>query len=378
VATRNLVVIGGSAGSLEPLYKIVELLPADFPGTLLITLHVSPQSPGHLAEILTTATGIPVSYAVDGQQIQPGRALLAPPDRHLLVRDGTVQLSRGPQENRARPAIDPMFRTAAVAHRERVVAVVLSGLLDDGADGLIAVKRAGGRAIVQDPGEATFPDMPLAALRFAEVDQVLCAASIGHRLVELVQDEVEPVPATASDVVPDRDEYGRSGADTEGVPSGFACPDCHGALWELREGPLVRFRCGTGHALSAESAAAGLDEHVERALRAALRSLKEKAALARKLMASAAGREFPVVVGMYEKRLRDAEDNAGALRKMLGAEKARLASVTGRLSARRSRGDALSRRKDALTRRKAESQPGSDPPRRNGPSGVSTHGRFAP
>jgi two-component system, chemotaxis family, protein-glutamate methylesterase/glutaminase len=334
MAARDLVVIGGSAGAIEPLHRIVERVPADFPGTLLITLHVSPQSPGHLAEILTTTTGIPVSYAADGQRIQRGRALVAPPDRHLLIEDGILHLSHGPRENRARPAIDPMFRTAAVAYRERVTAVVLSGLLDDGADGLIAVKRAGGRAIVQDPAEAAFPDMPQAALRFAEVDEVLPAASIGHRLVELVREEVEPSSMDPSEVIPDRDDFGRSGPGMEGTPSGFACPDCHGALWELREGRLVRFRCRTGHAYSADSAAAALDADVERALWAALRSLEEKAALARKLMASAAGRDIPLVVGMHEKRLRDAEEHARALRRMLGAEKARLAALSGRPSAR--------------------------------------------
>jgi len=338
MAARSLVVIGGSAGALEPLRRVIERLPADFPGTILVTIHLSPHSPGHLAEMLSTTTGIPVSYATDGQRIQPGRVLVAPPDRHLVVEDGIVRLSNGPRENRSRPAIDPMFRSAAVAYREGVVAVLLSGLLDDGADGMIAVKRAGGCAIVQDPAEAAYPDMPQAALRHAEVDEVLAAAAIGPRLVELSREEAEPV-AAAADAVPDGDEYGRGGPETEGAPSGFACPDCHGALWELHEGSLVRFRCRTGHAYSAESAAAGMDEGVEQALWAALRALEEKAALARKLMGSPGARGVPIVTSMYGKRLREAEENARALRRMLGADKARAVTAAGQRSHRRAAGD---------------------------------------
>jgi two-component system chemotaxis response regulator CheB len=288
-----------------------------------------------------------VSYAADNQRIQPGRALLAPPDLHLVVHDGRVQLSSGPHENRARPAIDPMFRSAAAEYGPRVVGVVLSGLLDDGADGLIAIQRAGGRAIVQDPAEAQFPDMPQAALRHAEVDEVLPAAAIAGRLLDLSQGDVAPGPELTPRPEPDGDELGRGGFETAGAPSGFACPDCHGALWEVHEGTLVRFRCRTGHAYSADSAAAALDEDAERALWAALRSLEEKAALARKLMASAGGREIPVVVGMYERRLREAEENARALRRMLGAEKARLAALTAPQPARR---------ENAARRRRAPSE----------------------
>jgi two-component system chemotaxis response regulator CheB len=333
--THDLVVIGGSAGAIEPLRKIIERLPADFPGTVLVTLHLSPHSPGHLVEILRTTTGIPVSYAAEGQHIQPGRALIAPVDRHLLVEDGSVQLSSGPSENRARPAIDPMFRSAADAYRERVVAVVLSGLLDDGADGMIAVKRAGGYAIVQDPAEAAYPDMPQAALRHAEVDEVLASEAISARLLELVREPIES-PAGEPSVAPDGDRLGRAGFETAGTPSGFACPDCHGVLWEVKDGSLVRFRCRTGHAYSADSAAAALDADTERALWAALRSLEEKAALARKLMASAGPRDIPIVVGMYERRLREAEENARTLRRLLGAEKARLLRLTRGGKGRRS------------------------------------------
>jgi len=193
---------------------VIERLPADFPGTVLVTIHRSPHSPGHLAEMLQTTTGIPVSYAADGQRLQAGRVLVAPPDRHLVVEDGIVRLSNGPRENRARPAIDPMFRSAAAAYREGVVAVLLSGLLDDGADGMIAVKRAGGCAFVQEPAEADYPDMPQAALRHAEVDEVLPAAAIGRRLIELSREDAEPV---AADAAAGGDEYGRGGLETEGI-----------------------------------------------------------------------------------------------------------------------------------------------------------------
>jgi two-component system chemotaxis response regulator CheB len=224
-----------------------------------------------------------------------------------------------------------MFRSAAQSYRERVVAVILSGLLDDGANGLVAVGRAGGRIIVQDPGEAIYADMPQAALRYARVEEVLPAREIGPRLVELALETASRVPpgaAAGADGMGNGDDFGVGGNETSGPPSGFACPECHGALWELREGELVRFRCRTGHAFSADNAAASLDEDVERSLWAALRALEEKGALARKLMASAADRDIPVVVGMYERRLREAEENARTLRRILGAEKARIAAVS--------------------------------------------------
>ncbi|HEX4441851.1 MAG TPA: chemotaxis protein CheB [Thermoanaerobaculia bacterium] len=335
MAIPRVVVIGGSAGSIEPLRRIVDHLPADFPCAILVTIHTSPSSPGHLVELLATTTGIPVSYAADGQRIQPGHVLVAPPDRHLIARDGTVSLSRGPRENRARPAIDPMFRSAAAAYRERVIGVILSGLLDDGADGLMAIRNAGGRAIVQDPNEAAYPDMPQEALRVAAVEEVLTAAAIGDRLARLAHESAEESRGSGAgkEAVSDGDELGRGGFETSGTPSGFACPECHGALWQLREGRLVRFRCRTGHAFSADSAAAALDEDVERALWTALRSVEEKAALARKLMASAEERNSPLTVAMYEKRLREAQASARTLRRLLGAEKARLVSPTKRLRA---------------------------------------------
>jgi two-component system, chemotaxis family, protein-glutamate methylesterase/glutaminase len=331
MSAHDLFVIGGSAGSIEPLQLILEALPADFPGTVLVTIHVSPYSPGHLAQMLHRTSRLPVSYATDSQRIEPGRVLIAPPDRHLLVQDSSVRLSRGPRENRTRPAIDPMFRSAAEAYRERVVAVVLSGMLDDGAQGLVVVGRTGGRILVQDPAEALYPEMPQAALRYSQVNEVLPAREIGHRLVEIAAEPAEPVRPEERETVaavPNGDDFGRGGWETAGTPSAFACPDCHGSLWELHEGDLIRFRCRTGHAFSADTVAAAMDEEVERALWAALRSMEEKGALARKLMATAQGRDIPVVVGMYEKRLREAEEHARVIRRILGAEKARLARLT--------------------------------------------------
>jgi hypothetical protein len=312
MAARSLVVIGGSAGALEPLRRVIERLPADFPGTILVTIHLSPHSPGHLAEMLSTTTGIPVSYATDGQRIQPGRVLVAPPDRHLVVEDGIVRLSNGPRENRSRPAIDPMFRSAAVAYREGVVAVLLSGLLDDGADGMIAVKRAGGCAIVQDPAEAAYPDMPQAALRHAEVDEVLAAAAIGPRLVELSREEAEPVAAAAGRRSRRRRVRARRPRDggsslrvrmpglprrvvgaARGFPRPLPVPHRPRLLGRERRG-----RHGRGRRAGALGGAAGA--------RGEGRPRAQAHGGSRR-------RGVPIVTSIYGKRLREAEENARAL-----------------------------------------------------------------
>jgi two-component system, chemotaxis family, protein-glutamate methylesterase/glutaminase len=233
---HNIIVIGASMGGLEALRALVKQLPPDLPAAVFIVLHITPSAPSLLAPILDRDSALPVTSAQDGEAIESGRIYVAPPDHHLLLKPGQVRLTRGPRENRTRPAIDPLFRSAAVAYGPHVIGVVLTGYLDDGASGLLAIKRCNGVAIVQDPEDAAYPSMPLNAIEMVPVDYRLPIAEMGRILTELVQlppKEVVPVP---KDILVEAaiSEGTESSMRTEeylGALAPFACPDCCGSLW---------------------------------------------------------------------------------------------------------------------------------------------------
>jgi len=282
VQTKQLVVIGASAGGIETLRELVKLLPADFPTAIAVVLHTSPQSPGVLAEILERSGSLPVETARDMQRLQPGTIYVAPPDFHLLVEPGRLRLTKGPRENRFRPAIDPLFRSAAQVFGPAVIGVILTGNLDDGTAGLSTIKQLGGTAIVQDPQDAMFPSMPLSATRHVQVDHVVPLADIAPLLMRLTS--AQPV-ATPAHQIPDmvdievkiakEEDPVKAGVFRLGPPSPLACPECHGVLRELKEALTVRFRCHTGHAYSAESLLAEINESVETSLWNTIRAMQE-------------------------------------------------------------------------------------------------------
>ena len=291
MANHEIIVIGASAGGVEALAALVQGLPADLPASLFVVLHLGPHSASVLPQILSQKGTLPARHARDGEAIEPGRIYVASPDRHLLVRHGRVRVSLGPKENSLRPAADPLFRSAAQAYGRRVVGVVLSGTLDDGTAGLQAIKSRGGVTIVQDPRDALFAGMPRSALEGVTIDHCLPITEIAPLLVRLAY---EPVKGGGEQ--PMSDEYEKEAeiaefdlaviqddAQRPGVPSGFACPDCGGALWELHEGELIRFRCRVGHAWSPSSLLAEQSEALESALWTALRALEERAALSERV-----------------------------------------------------------------------------------------------
>jgi len=286
VQGRDIVVIGASAGGVEALSVIVAGLPADFPAAVFVVLHSSPQSPNALAAIFDRAGPLPARYAEDGERIAPGRIYVAPPDRHLVVEPTRVRLTRGPKENRFRPAVDPLFRSAAQAYGPRVVGVILSGGLDDGTSGLMAVKQLGGTAVVQDPREALSPSMPLSALEHVEVDYCLPLREIAPQLVRLATsqaDEVE-VREVSEKVeieikIAKEDKATEAGVLKLGEPSHYACPDCHGVLLRMDDRKLQRFRCHTGHAYTLEALLSVMDEKIEDTLWSAVRAIEERVML---------------------------------------------------------------------------------------------------
>ncbi|MDB5301892.1 MAG: CheB methylesterase [Phycisphaerales bacterium] len=312
---HDLIVIGGSAGATEALQKIVGGLPAEFPAAVLVTVHTAPTGPGLLADILDRCGPLRAQRAKDGEPIVRGRIYVAPPDFHLLVDHRHIRLFHGPRENGFRPAIDPLFRSAAGAAGPRTVGVVLSGGLDDGTEGLMIIKRHHGTAIVQDPADAQTPSMPQNAIDHCNVDRILPAAQIAAALVELAHSAAPEAPAIKDDA-PDVAEVGEA-ALRFGRPAddanAFTCPECGGALPEVSEGKLRRFQCHVGHRYSEHTLLAAQNDAVESALWAGVRALEEAAALRRRLARGSDAR-WPRIVQEYERQAKEAEHRAAILR----------------------------------------------------------------
>lgn len=286
---RDIIVVGASAGGQEALTRLVERLPAGLPAALFVVRHTPEESHSILPEILSRHGRLLASHARDGEPIRYGHILVAPPDFHMILEEGRVRLTRGPRENRSRPAIDPLFRSAARVYGARVVGVVLSGLLRDGTAGLLAIRAAGGAAVIQDPDEALMPDMPRLARDIAGADHVLPAAEIAALLARLVCEPVaeggapmpDPLEQMPQQVQRDMAEQERDGR--RGQLSVYTCPECGGSLWQVDQKELARFRCHTGHVYYAEKLLEEQSEALEAALWTAVRTFKEKTILARQL-----------------------------------------------------------------------------------------------
>jgi two-component system chemotaxis response regulator CheB len=281
---NRLVVIGASAGGIDALRVILAPLPADFAAPICVVVHISAESPGVLHGILDRVTPLRVVSARNQTRLEAGHVYIAPPDFHLLVEPGRLRLTKGPRENRFRPAIDPLFRSAAQVAGPAAIGVVLTGNLDDGTAGLGAIKKLGGVAIVQDPLEARYPSMPQSALNHVEVDYCVPLERLPRVLVDLTRrPAARPVAPGADDRV--NAEVGiakeqhpmEAGLDRFSRPSLFTCPECHGTLLEIVDEGRVRYRCHTGHAFSADSLLSAAGDEIDAALWNAIRSLEESA-----------------------------------------------------------------------------------------------------
>jgi two-component system chemotaxis response regulator CheB len=296
MAHRDIVVVGASAGGMGALEALVAGLPEDFPAAMFVVWHLSPGVRSVLPRVLERAGPLPALNPVDGDRIEPGRIYVAPNDHHLLLEKGYIRVARGPKENRFRPAIDPLFRSAAYIYGPRAIGVVLTGALDDGTSGLWAIKLRGGTAIVQDPEDAQHRSMPLSALENVDVDYKLPAAKMGALLARLAREEAAPQPETAP---PELERlqaevkiaHGADALEQDvrrfGEFSAFTCPECNGVLTLLKDGSIRRYRCHTGHAYSADALVESTTEQVEHQLWRAVRSLDETVLLLNQL-----GEEF--------------------------------------------------------------------------------------
>lgn len=296
---RDIVVVGASAGGVDALQRLCASLPRDFPAAILIAQHLSPSARSMLPKLIERVTVLPTGSPQDGDPIEAGRIYVAAPDHHILVRPGRVLMRRGPYENRSRPAVNALFRSAAVAYGARVIGVVLTGLLDDGTEGLIAIKAAGGLSIVQDPADAEWPSMPRSALERDHVDHSVALADLGALLNRLVR---EPAGATAplskDIIVEDRIaalEFAVMEEDviTPGEPSRMSCPDCGGVLNQIKTDNEVRFRCQIGHAFTPAGLGAAQNDELERALAVAARTHRDRIRLFEQMRETASARSLP-------------------------------------------------------------------------------------
>jgi len=326
---QDIFVIGGSAGGLEALVAVLEGLPRSLNASIFAVLHTSPQSGGALPQILQRTATLPVAFGVDGEKVERGKVYVAPPDHHLTLPDGILSVARGPRENGFRPAVDPLFRSAAKEYRERVVGVVLSGGMDDGTFGLIAVKEAGGTAIVQHPYEAFVPSMPLSAIQNVEVDHIVRAGDIPALLIQATEaglrtgpERIRPQPRMEKEADPTQRDIDLSAVPPDAIgdsPSKFVCPECGGPLWAVEESGLTRYRCFTGHGFTPDTLLAAQDGKLENALWSAVRVLMERAALHRQLSQRTASRGMKASADRYQERAQQEEKHANVIREMLSA-----------------------------------------------------------
>jgi two-component system chemotaxis response regulator CheB len=321
---NHIFAIGASSGGVEALSDLVAGLPKDLSASLFVVIHIPSESKSVLPQILSRSGPLRAEHAKDNELIHPARIYIAPPDYHLLLRQGRIRLVRGPRENNHRPAIDPLFRTAARAYGNRAVGIVLSGARDDGAAGLIAIKKVGGIAIVQDPNEAIFPDMPRNALKAVAPDFCLRVKEIAKTIVTLSNQSLseEQAMGMEDEMKKETDIVGMNEEavvddDKPGTSSVFGCPDCGGVLWELQDDEWLRFRCRVGHAYSAEGLLASQGENLEQALWNAYRVLHEHAALTRRLAERARETNMDLVLKRYETKAQDAEQQAQMIRELL-------------------------------------------------------------
>ncbi|EYD74235.1 protein-glutamate methylesterase [Rubellimicrobium mesophilum DSM 19309] len=318
--TRDIIVIGGSSGATAPLKTILGALPTDLPAAVFIVLHIPARSLGILTTVAQAAGRLPVRPAADGMPIELGHIYLGVPDRHLLLVDGHIRLGRGPRENMARPAIDPLFRSAAVSYGSRVVGVLLSGLLNDGAAGLSAIKRCGGLALVQDPQDAIADAMPLAALQAVTADLVAASGRIGDVLSDLVREPAGPRVPIPPEIRLEVDIAAGERVDS-GVlrrfadPAALICPDCGGVMSQVREPGPLRFRCQVGHAKTAEVLAYEQENAVDEALRVALRIIEERAELVSRMAEDGRKTGRRAVAEMYQERAEEYRHYADTLRR---------------------------------------------------------------
>jgi two-component system, chemotaxis family, protein-glutamate methylesterase/glutaminase len=333
---RNIIVIGASAGGIQAVQDLLALLPSDLPASIFVVIHIPVERSSALPSVIGKSGPLPVRHPIQQEKFQPGTVYVAPPNVHLLLNKDGIVLGRGPRENGHRPAVDPLFRTAAKNYGARVIGVILSGALDDGTAGLNEIQKSGGVTIVQDPSEAEFPSMPSTAMNSVEIDYVLPISKIGPLLCTLVQKEVpmkEIAMQKEKEAEPDRAEgnlrttstQSKELSDAHGV---FSCPECTGPLWEIEKGKrLVVYECRVGHAYSTESLLENQAQALESAFWVVLRNLEENNSLQRRLLDRSRERGHIRAASHYEAQIKMNERRIALVRQALFNHELRLVAA---------------------------------------------------
>jgi two-component system chemotaxis response regulator CheB len=313
--TRDIIVIGASAGGFDALKELIAAIPKDLDVSIFIVWHIPSSGTGVLPEVLNRLKSLYAAHGVDWEPLARGRIYVAPPDKHLVLEKDRVRVTRGPKENGFRPAVDPLFRSAAYNFGSRVIGIVLSGALDDGTAGLWTIKQYGGIAIVQDPLDAQVPSMPENAIREVPVDHIVPVADMPALLKKLTS---EKIPTNglkqASDMeriekeirIAIQDDSIQEEIMQFGELTQYTCPECHGVLSSIREGNRIRYRCHTGHAFSADSLLAIVSKDIENSLWNTIRSIEESVILLNHMGDHFAEVNQPHMAAQYFKKANDA------------------------------------------------------------------------
>jgi two-component system chemotaxis response regulator CheB len=301
----------------------VSSLAPDLEAALFVVLHIPPNQVSRLPQILSNRGALPAKHPADGEEVRVGQIYVAPPDHHLLLQDNRVVVTRGPKENRHRPSIDALFRSAAYSYREQAIGIVLSGALDDGTSGLWSIKRMGGIAVIQEPSEATFDSMPSSALAQVEIDYCLSSLKMGPLLKQLIAERPDMHPENVGEetqrlgvevsIANDGDAF-EKGVMNLGPLTPFTCPECQGVLVEIQEGVLRRFRCHTGHAYSSSALLSSITDRVDESYWAVMRSLEEAAMLLEKMAHDHGEKKQAKAAALFQQEAQQAREQAHRLR----------------------------------------------------------------
>jgi two-component system, chemotaxis family, protein-glutamate methylesterase/glutaminase len=320
---RNIIVIGASAGGFNAIRRLVADLPPDLDAAIFIVWHMSPEVRGVLPQVLNQQKTLMAKNADDREPLLYNRIYVAPPDRHLIIENGLIRVTRGPKENRFRPAVDPLFRSAAYIYGPRVIGIVLSGALDDGTAGLWTIKSRGGITIVQEPTDAEVPSMPEHALEAVEIDYRVPVAEMAALLVKLTAEKEKQIKDVNMEenkktnlevLIASQDYTFEKGMVQIGELTPYACPECHGVLSAIKEGDIIRYRCHTGHAYSADSLLASITGNIEDTLWSAIRGVEESIILLNSLGDHFAEKNQPKLAALYFKKANEATDREKLVR----------------------------------------------------------------
>lgn len=329
---HHVIIIGTSAGGIQALRTLIQQLPPDFPASIHIVQHLSNEAASNLSLVLAKVSQLPITFAQDKQAIQLGHIYLAPPDFHLMLEEGRMRVIRGPRENRMRPAIDPLFRSAAVAYRSYATGVILTGMLDDGTAGLQAIKACGGMAIVQDPNDAAYSSMPQSAIANVEVDRIVALKDIVSVLKDRVRETPSLVQEIPADLLLEVPIAHKAITDPQvmsriGEPVAYSCPSCGGPLWQIGKSDndtkdkisesLLRYRCHIGHAFTSNTLIEEQNEATEKALWIALRTLEERGRLLKNMSDRYAQKGANALAETHQERSTEALEHSALIRNLI-------------------------------------------------------------